>query len=170
MDIPNKPGWGVELNEEAFKSMPPAPWRRGTSFSMRTARRTFNSPMVLPVLPSSSGDGKETLGSSRHMWPRDMMSSPSITHSKPKLINVGGSTTNSFGLVLFSAANEATANRRMRQHFRAIMATRVSEMGSWRTAVLGNRRRRRAPDRGEQGRPAFISTQAGPAVDPRMPA
>ncbi len=32
VDIPNKPGWGVELNEEAFKSMPPAPWRRGTSF------------------------------------------------------------------------------------------------------------------------------------------
>jgi hypothetical protein len=28
VDIPNKPGWGVELNEEAFKSMPPAPWRR----------------------------------------------------------------------------------------------------------------------------------------------
>jgi galactonate dehydratase len=32
VDIPNKPGWGVELNEEAFKSMPPVPWRRGTSF------------------------------------------------------------------------------------------------------------------------------------------
>ena len=32
LDIPNKPGWGVELNEEAFKSMPPAPWSRGTSF------------------------------------------------------------------------------------------------------------------------------------------
>ena len=32
LEIPNKPGWGVELNEEAFKSMPPAPWRRGTSF------------------------------------------------------------------------------------------------------------------------------------------
>jgi len=32
VDIPNKPGWGVELNEEAFKSMPPSPWRRGTSF------------------------------------------------------------------------------------------------------------------------------------------
>ena len=32
LDIPNKPGWGMELNEEAFKSMPPAPWRRGTSF------------------------------------------------------------------------------------------------------------------------------------------
>jgi galactonate dehydratase len=30
--IPNKPGWGVELNEEAFKNMPPAPWRRGTNF------------------------------------------------------------------------------------------------------------------------------------------
>ena len=25
VDIPNKPGWGVELNEEAFKSMPPSP-------------------------------------------------------------------------------------------------------------------------------------------------
>ena len=32
VDIPNKPGWGVELNEEAFKHMPPAPWRRGTNF------------------------------------------------------------------------------------------------------------------------------------------
>jgi galactonate dehydratase len=32
VDIPNKPGWGMELNEEAFKSMPPGPWRRGTSF------------------------------------------------------------------------------------------------------------------------------------------
>jgi galactonate dehydratase len=32
VDIPNKPGWGVELNEEAFKSMPPQPWKRGTTF------------------------------------------------------------------------------------------------------------------------------------------
>ncbi|MSV27974.1 MAG: galactonate dehydratase [Bryobacterales bacterium] len=32
LEIPNKPGWGVELNEEAFRHMPPAPWRRGTSF------------------------------------------------------------------------------------------------------------------------------------------
>ena len=32
VDIPNKPGWGVELNEEAFKSMPPTQWRRGTIF------------------------------------------------------------------------------------------------------------------------------------------
>jgi galactonate dehydratase len=32
VDIPNKPGWGVELNEEAFKGMPPGPWRRGTNF------------------------------------------------------------------------------------------------------------------------------------------
>jgi len=32
LDIPNKPGWGVELNEEAFKHMPPKPWRRGTNF------------------------------------------------------------------------------------------------------------------------------------------
>ncbi|MBL8211533.1 MAG: mandelate racemase/muconate lactonizing enzyme family protein [Bryobacterales bacterium] len=32
IDIPNKPGWGVELNEEAYKSMPPAPWKRGTNF------------------------------------------------------------------------------------------------------------------------------------------
>ena len=30
--IPNKPGWGVELNEEAFKHMPPASWKRGTNF------------------------------------------------------------------------------------------------------------------------------------------
>jgi galactonate dehydratase len=32
VDIPNKPGWGVELNEEAFASMPPVHWRRGTNF------------------------------------------------------------------------------------------------------------------------------------------
>lgn len=32
LDIPNKPGWGVELNEEAFKHMPPKPWKRGTNF------------------------------------------------------------------------------------------------------------------------------------------
>ena len=32
LEIPNKPGWGVELNEEAFKHMPPAPWKRGTNF------------------------------------------------------------------------------------------------------------------------------------------
>jgi galactonate dehydratase len=38
VNIPNKPGWGVELNEEAFKSMPPSPWRRGTNF------RTDGSP------------------------------------------------------------------------------------------------------------------------------
>jgi galactonate dehydratase len=38
LDIPNKPGWGVELNEEAFKHMPPAPWKRGTNF------RTDGSP------------------------------------------------------------------------------------------------------------------------------
>ena len=30
--LPEKPGLGIELNEEAFKHMPPAPWRRGTSF------------------------------------------------------------------------------------------------------------------------------------------
>jgi galactonate dehydratase len=30
VDIPTKPGWGVELNEEAFEHMPPAPWRRNT--------------------------------------------------------------------------------------------------------------------------------------------
>jgi galactonate dehydratase len=38
IDIPNKPGWGVELNEEAFKSMPPVRWKRGTNF------RTDGSP------------------------------------------------------------------------------------------------------------------------------
>ena len=39
MDIPNKPGWGVELNEEAFKSMPPAPGGAAPD-STRTARHT----------------------------------------------------------------------------------------------------------------------------------
>jgi galactonate dehydratase len=32
LEIPNKPGWGVELNEQAFASMPPVRWRRGTNF------------------------------------------------------------------------------------------------------------------------------------------
>ena len=32
VDIPTKPGWGVELNEEAFPSMPPRPWKRGTGY------------------------------------------------------------------------------------------------------------------------------------------
>jgi galactonate dehydratase len=32
VDIPTKPGWGVELNEEAFASMPPQPWKRGTGY------------------------------------------------------------------------------------------------------------------------------------------
>ncbi len=32
LDIPNKPGWGVELNEEAFKHMPSKPWKRNTQF------------------------------------------------------------------------------------------------------------------------------------------
>ena len=30
--VPTKPGWGVELNEEAFKHYPPKPWRRGFDF------------------------------------------------------------------------------------------------------------------------------------------
>ncbi|MDA0206790.1 MAG: galactonate dehydratase [Acidobacteria bacterium] len=30
VDIPTKPGWGVELNEEAFQHMPPSPWKRPT--------------------------------------------------------------------------------------------------------------------------------------------
>jgi galactonate dehydratase len=32
--LPNKPGFGIELNEEAFKNYPPKPWRRG--FEYRT--------------------------------------------------------------------------------------------------------------------------------------
>ncbi len=32
VEVPTKPGWGVELNEEAFRSMPPKPWRRAPSF------------------------------------------------------------------------------------------------------------------------------------------
>ena len=31
-EIPNKPGWGVELNEEAFRHYPPRPWKRTTGF------------------------------------------------------------------------------------------------------------------------------------------
>jgi galactonate dehydratase len=30
--IPNKPGWGVELNEEAFQHYPPIRWKRSTGF------------------------------------------------------------------------------------------------------------------------------------------
>jgi L-alanine-DL-glutamate epimerase-like enolase superfamily enzyme len=30
--VPTKPGWGVELNEEAFKKYPPRPWRRGFDY------------------------------------------------------------------------------------------------------------------------------------------
>ena len=32
LEIPNKPGWGVELNEEAFPSMSPQPWKRRTGY------------------------------------------------------------------------------------------------------------------------------------------
>jgi galactonate dehydratase len=30
--LPNKPGFGIELNEEAFKNYPPKPWRRGFEY------------------------------------------------------------------------------------------------------------------------------------------
>ena len=30
--IPDKPGWGYEMNEEAFKRMPPRPWHRAFAF------------------------------------------------------------------------------------------------------------------------------------------
>ncbi|MEK7408023.1 MAG: galactonate dehydratase [Acidobacteriota bacterium] len=30
--VPNKPGLGIELNEEAFKHYPPKPWRRGFAY------------------------------------------------------------------------------------------------------------------------------------------
>jgi len=32
VEIPNKPGWGVELNEEAFEHYPPIRWKRSTGF------------------------------------------------------------------------------------------------------------------------------------------
>jgi galactonate dehydratase len=32
LSIPDKPGWGYEMNEEAFARMPPKPWHRGFSF------------------------------------------------------------------------------------------------------------------------------------------
>jgi galactonate dehydratase len=31
--IPDKPGWGYEMDEEAFKRMPPKPWHRAFSFA-----------------------------------------------------------------------------------------------------------------------------------------
>jgi galactonate dehydratase len=33
LEIPDKPGWGYEVNEEAFKRMPGKPWHRGFSFT-----------------------------------------------------------------------------------------------------------------------------------------
>ena len=32
LEIPNKPGWGYEVNEEAFRHYPPKPWRRGFAY------------------------------------------------------------------------------------------------------------------------------------------
>ncbi len=32
LDIPDKPGWGYEMNEEAFRHYPPKPWHRGFAF------------------------------------------------------------------------------------------------------------------------------------------
>jgi len=32
LPIPGKPGWGYEVNEEAFKHYPPKPWRRGFAY------------------------------------------------------------------------------------------------------------------------------------------
>jgi galactonate dehydratase len=32
LEIPNKPGWGYEVNEEAFRRYPPKPWHRGFAF------------------------------------------------------------------------------------------------------------------------------------------
>jgi galactonate dehydratase len=32
LPIPEKPGWGYEVNEEAFKHYPPKPWHRGFAF------------------------------------------------------------------------------------------------------------------------------------------
>lgn len=32
LEIPNKPGWGYEVNEEAFPRYPPKPWHRGFAY------------------------------------------------------------------------------------------------------------------------------------------
>ena len=32
LEIPEKPGWGYEVNEEAFRHYPPKPWHRGFAF------------------------------------------------------------------------------------------------------------------------------------------
>jgi galactonate dehydratase len=32
LEIPNKPGWGYEVNEEAFSRYPPKPWHRGFAY------------------------------------------------------------------------------------------------------------------------------------------
>jgi len=32
LPIPDKPGWGYDIDEEALKRMPGKPWRRGFSF------------------------------------------------------------------------------------------------------------------------------------------
>jgi galactonate dehydratase len=33
LDIPDKPGWGYEMNEEAFKRLPGKTWHRGFLFT-----------------------------------------------------------------------------------------------------------------------------------------
>jgi galactonate dehydratase len=32
LEIPNKPGWGYEVNQEAFRRYPPKPWHRGFAY------------------------------------------------------------------------------------------------------------------------------------------
>ena len=32
LEIPNKPGWGYDVNEEAFRRYPPKPWHRGFAY------------------------------------------------------------------------------------------------------------------------------------------
>ena len=41
LDIPETPGWGLEVNEEALGRYPPAAWRRGNP------RRPDNSPAFI---------------------------------------------------------------------------------------------------------------------------
>jgi hypothetical protein len=43
--IPDKPGWGYEMDEEAFKRMPPKPWHRA-SHSRRMAPRVLSDYSV----------------------------------------------------------------------------------------------------------------------------
>ena len=50
LEIPDKPGWGYEMDEEAFKSMPPS----------RGGAPRHSGRMVLPISSKASGTDMQT--------------------------------------------------------------------------------------------------------------